>query len=186
MSLNIWWWTAAKTSVSRDTNRSTSPRFSLNKSEKMAQALCEIRSLRFYRWSLLPSIFFQLRLIREGNSQTAWIIKKHEMEPYHVTLQTAGTPDFSHMGLLEKKKLYIHVSEQGFLKHVIGPNLGLSFLLLLHTVGEMWGWGKTIIPGWLFTSGNFKILPHWKDTLFKCWIYKIIRTHLKEKIKLYH
>lgn len=41
----------------------------------MAQALDKNRSLRFYRWLLLPSIFSQLKPIREGNSQTVWIIK---------------------------------------------------------------------------------------------------------------
>lgn len=124
----------------------------------MAQAACKLGHARFYRWSWFPSKFFHLGLIREGNSQTVWIIKKLEMESHHVVLWHPTFPDGSVEG---KKKNWEKWGRLGPVRHLIGSNWGQSFLLLLQTAGRMGG-GQGVTSGWLFTPTRPLNLLLWR------------------------
>lgn len=100
----------------------------------MAQVLGKIRSLWFYRWPLLPSIFSQLRLIRAGNSQTAWIIKNVKWNLF-IWRCTTVTTDIPRCVL----------DEGGAGRLLIGSEWEVRFLLFSKIITNCRVWGGGII-----------------------------------------
>lgn len=130
----------------------------------MAQAQGKIRSFRFYRWPSLPSIFPQLSLIREGNSQTAWIIKdvKWNLIMWRCVAVTPNIPRWVLEGVGEQRLL-------------IGSKREMDFLLLSKVITNCRRIGRVIKVSWRCMNANTRakemtrwfpiyMLHDWKDS----------------------